>query len=242
MRPIATTAIAAIFWLAACVHAHAQVSIVETRMFSTAERKLGAEWREDLQRVMEAIESGDPAAAERLLQPIRTWCDASQRPGRPVVSVANTAEYDLYMAGRNDGEPTEWIDIACPTAYHLTGYLYAGMKRMPEAMPWLDRAIALAPYFPDPRNERAFVLAQTASLPEALAAYRDTLALAEAHPSAACIRPLSLRGIGYVLVEMGDLDGAQASYEASLQIDPDNETAKNELEYIARQREAASPH
>jgi len=88
----------------------------------------------------------------------------------------------------------------------------------------------------DARNERAFVYGQTHRLPEALAAYRETLALIDAHPSAAYIKPLALRGVGYVLIEMGDLDGAQRAYEAALAIDPGNATATSELDYIARRR------
>lgn len=71
---------------------------------------------------------------------------------------------------------------------------------------------------------------------EALASYRAAIALADTHPNAAYIKPLSLRGIGLVLVEMGDLDAAQQSYEASLELEPGNEIAKSELEYIAQLR------
>lgn len=214
----------------------AQSTIVETRLFGTAEHHIGARYRKNLERAMQAIERGDPAAAEAELQPARAYCDAQQRPERRIVSVADAAEYEMYMASRGDDAPVEWIDIACPAAYHLTGYLHAGARRMPEALAWLERAIAIAPYYPDPVNERGFIQGQQGRLQEALASYRAAIALADAYPNAAYIKPMSLRGIGWVLVEMGDLDAAQQAYETSLELEPGNQLAKSELEYIAQLR------
>lgn len=217
--------------------AQAQASVVETPLYSTAERKIGYEYRKDLNALWRSMGKGEATDAEAVLRPVLSYCDAQQRPGRRMVSVATTQEYEQYMAESANGEPTEWIDIACPTAYYMTGYLHAGARRWQEALQWLERANAIAPYFPDSRNERSFVLAQSGQLPEALTSYREVLALADRFPNATYIKPLALRGQGWVLTEMGDLDGAQHSYEASLKIDPDNALAKNELEYIAKLRE-----
>lgn len=216
--------------------ARAQSSVVETPLYSAAERKIGYEYRKDLNALWQSMKKGEATDVQARLQPVLSYCDAQQRPGRRLVSVATTPEYEQYMAENANGVPTEWIDIACPTAYYMTGYLHAGARRWQEALPWLERASALAPYFPDPRNERGFVLGQSGRLPEALASYRETLALAERFPNAAYIKPLALRGQGWVLIEMGDLDGAQRSYEASLELDPDSPLAKQELEYIAQLR------
>ena len=217
-------------------NAHAQNSVVETPLYSAAERKIGFEYRKDLNALWQSMGKGEAVDVQAGLQPALSYCDAQQRPGRRVVSVATSQEYERYMADNASGEPTEWIDIACPTAYYMTGYLHAGARRWQEALQWLERANAIAPYFPDPRNERAFVLAQSGQLAEALASYREVLDLADRFPNAAYIKPLALRGQGWVLVEMGDLDGAQRSYEASLELDPGNPLAKQELEYIGQLR------
>lgn len=223
----------ALLWTA---RAQAQTSVVETHLYSTAERKIGYEYRKDLNALWQSMGKGEATDVEARLRPALAYCDAQQRPGRRMVSVATTQEYEQYMAESANGEPTEWIDIACPTAYYMTGYLHAGMRRWQEALQWLDRANAIAPYFPDSRSERSFVLAQSGQLPESLASYREVLALADRFPNAAYIKPLALRGQGWVLIEMGDLDGAQRSYEASLELDPDNPLAKQELDYIGQLR------
>lgn len=228
--------IAGAFAIAAPALAQTNV-VVETRLYSSAERKIGYEFRDDVNALWANLPNDGAEATHRKLEPILAYCDAQRRAGRRLVSVATTQEYERYMAENANGEPTEWIDIACPAAYKLKGYLHAGARQAPEAIEWLDRAIALAPYYPEAHTEKGFVLGQSGRLPEALESYRHALELAEAFPSAAHIKPLALRGQGWVLTEMGDLDGAQRAYEASLEIEPGNPLAKNELEYIAKLRE-----
>ena len=50
------------------------------------------------------------------------------------------------------------------------------------------------------------------------------------------MKPLILRGIGFSLTELGDLDGAQRAYEDSLKLEPSSELAKKELRYIQQLR------
>lgn len=224
--------------LSACAAAHAQSEVIETTYsISPSEKKVGAQYREDVEAARQALMEGhDAAKAMELLQPALDFCQALRKPGLHLVSVSTAREYEEYLAGHAGNGPTEWVDSACPMAFKLKGYFHAGAKQAPEALEWLDRAIELAPYYADAQVERGFVLGQSGRLKEALEAYRHALNLAETHPGAVQSRPLALRGQGWVLTEMGDLDGAQRSYEASLEIEPDNALAKNELEYIAKLR------
>lgn len=214
--------------------------MVETTLYSEAEQRIGFEYRKDVSDIYDSRTSEGSEASHRRLAPILAYCEAQEKTDRRTVSMATTAEYEAFLAEHADGKPTEWIDMACPMAYDMQGFLYSDAKRYAEALPWLERAIALAPYYGLARNERAFVLAHSGHLQEGLAAYRETVALADAHPSTAAIKPLALRGIGWILIEQGDLDGAEAAYKASLELDPGNSTATNELEYIRVQRKRAA--
>ncbi len=224
--------------LLACAAAHAQTEVVETTYaISPSEKKVGAQYREDVEAARLALmEDRDAVKSMQLLQPALDFCQALRKPGLRLISVSTTEEYEGYLARHADNGPTEWVDIACPMAFKLKGYFHAGVKQAPEALEWLDRAIELAPYYADAHVERGFVLGQSGRLKEALEAYNHALTLAETYPGAVQSRPLALRGQGWVLTEMGDLDGAQRAYEASLEIEPDNPLAKNELEYIAKLR------
>jgi len=60
------------------------------------------------------------------------------------------------------------------------------------------------------------------------------LALAEADAGRyADMVGVALRGIGYSMIELGDFAGARAAYERSLEVEPGNQIALKELEYIA---------
>jgi Flp pilus assembly protein TadD len=67
------------------------------------------------------------------------------------------------------------------------------------------------------------------------------LALAESFEAGEQMKAMALRGIGYSLVELGDLAGARQAYEQSLEAEPGNETARNELDYIAQREAKAQP-
>ena len=224
--------------LLACGEAIAQ-RVIETTMQSMAERRIGSEYRDEINDIYASLSSEGADVSQRRLAPIIAYCEAQERPGRRLVSVATTAEYEAFLAEHADGLPTEWIDMACPMAYDLKGYIFSGMGKFADAMPWLDRAIALAPYYGLARNERAYVLAHSGHLQEGLAAYRETVAIANSHADAAQIKPIALRGIGWILIEQGDLDGAEAVYRESLQLDPNNATATSELDYIRGLRKKA---
>ena len=73
---------------------------------------------------------------------------------------------------------------------------------------------------------------------EALGAYRHGLGLAREFESSRREEAVALRGIGFALIELGRLDEAEAVFLESLEADPDNEAALNELRHIEHLRES----
>jgi tetratricopeptide (TPR) repeat protein len=51
---------------------------------------------------------------------------------------------------------------------------------------------------------------------------------------------IARRGRGFVLIEMGDLDNAELAFKESLEIEPDNDIALHELQYIQHLREGGA--
>jgi|GEM_PF-439044 len=216
--------------------ASAQANVVETRQYYAAEPATGYIYRSDVGRATQALLKGDIASAKPLLDRAIAYCDAQRlQPGRRALSFSSRREYEQYMDGPGRGQPTEWLDIACAGAYQQTGFMLAGARRMQEALTYLDVAIEVGPYDPSAHVERGFVLNGLGRSREALASYNTALDLAKRHPESAYIKPMALRGIGYSLIELGDLTGAREMYQQSLLLEPDNQTALNELDYIQQQ-------
>ena len=219
----------------------AQTVVTTVNEPTVAEAALGAHYRDTVNQGFEVAQGGDLDRAIEVVRPALAYCDEQlAREDIRFVSVIDAAQYHLYLDEHADGAPTEWLDIACAGAYTLVGFVHAGEKRMDAALPFLDRAIAIAPYYPNPMTEKGFVLNQLGRYDDAIATYREVIALGERHASAAHMKGIALRGIGWALVEQGDLDAAQRVYEESLVADPGNRTALGELEYIAQQRAAAA--
>jgi len=99
----------------------------------------------------------------------------------------------------------------------------------------LEQLTALSPDYPRYFVELAYAYRAGGDKAKALATYTRAAAIAS-KPDMARYRAAALRGIGYLLVDKGDLAGAEKAYRASLSDDPASQIAANELKFIARKR------
>lgn len=213
--------------------AHVAAAQVSTHLQTEAAPRPGAEYRKELSALqgrLDALDDADVALLDRVV----AYCRGQQRPGLRAVSVADAREYEAFLAAHADGQPTEWIDISCAQALQMRGYAAAARQQWPQALDWLDQSVAIGPYLASTYIERGYVLRGMQRLDEALASYRHALALSETYPRARPAQAMALRGIGVVLIDLQDLDGARASLHRSLEVEPGNAVALNELEYIDR--------
>lgn len=221
----------------------AGISSVRTAIpVQASERQvLGGQWRPKVQEARQAASQGHLDAASDALVPVIAWCDRLLATGRAMVSVTTAEQYRLYLETRSGDDPVDWVDMACPEAFDLQAYIDVDRRRFEDAEALLERAIHLAPFWADPVVELGASYNQSRRPAEALATYRRALALIERFPHNAPLKPMALRGVGFAQVELGDLDAAEAAYRSALELDPDSQVARKELDYIRRQREAARP-
>ncbi|WP_201313702.1 tetratricopeptide repeat protein [Dyella sp. EPa41] len=120
-------------------------------------------------------------------------------------------------------------------AYWMRGYIYGEMNQFDEEIRELGKALALAPMDPQYNNELAFVYAQKRDFAKAMALYEQAEAHAELASTPDMVnhyKCVSLRGKGYVLVELHKLDEAESAYKSCLAITHDEPRSLAELEYI----------
>ena len=122
------------------------------------------------------------------------------------------------------------------TAALTLGYYSNDVKRYQEGLDFLDRGLALQPGNATLSNEKC------ASL-EAMGRSEDVLAVAQpllVSPLTSNTQKASLyRKVGFAYTELTRLDDAEAAYNASLKLDPNNAGSKSELAYIAKLRGGA---
>ena len=101
-----------------------------------------------------------------------------------------------------------------PTALHYLGVILYQHNRPAEALPLLDRAVALVPHEPEFHNNRGLALSAALRDREAVAAHRRALELKPDHPGA-------WNNLGLALQMVGDIDGALAAFRSGLVIAPE---------------------
>jgi tetratricopeptide (TPR) repeat protein len=194
---------------------------------------------EKVDQALQSVAQGDLRTAESLLQQVVANTPSEYRnmeEDNDGVSIKlwDQPSFIHYVMWQKDhGEADRnitWIGNAYPRAHYYMGFLCLEQKRFDEAIDFLDRGQSLEPDNPRFVFEKAQVLVHFGRKDEALSLYES---VTETGPYVSN-HDLSLahRGRGFLLIEMGDLDGAESAFKASLELDPGNEIANNELEYI----------
>ncbi len=132
----------------------------------------------------------------------------------------------------------QWINNVYPRAHYYMGYLCVKKKEFDRAIEFLDKGLNLEPTNPIFICEKAQASVLSGRKEEALALYQQ---VNEISPYVGAFDiAVALRGQGFVLIEMGNLDKAENAFKSSLEIEPDNEVALNELQYIAHLRQGGT--
>jgi tetratricopeptide (TPR) repeat protein len=124
---------------------------------------------------------------------------------------------------------------------YLKGYVLVELGRHTEAAEYLSRAIQLSPMNSQYLSEAGHVQQATKQWQLSIRTFTAAKEAAE-NFSPEERKPLelarALRGIGFSLIELGQLDEAEAQFKESQQHEPRNRTAMSELQYIAQLRKA----
>ncbi len=131
-----------------------------------------------------------------------------------------------------------WIGNAYPRAHYYMGFLCVKRKQFDRAIEFLSKGQSLEPTNPKFVFEMALALMQSGRRKESLVLYDQ---ITEITPYVS-LNDLAVacRGRGFVLIEMGKLDKAEVAFKSSLQIEPNNDVALNELQYIKHLRQGGS--
>ncbi len=129
------------------------------------------------------------------------------------------------------------IDSGSSIAHSAMANILYRQNRVQEAIEHSERAVAIAPEYPEALNGLGVGLARQGRVQDALDAYRRALAIKPAYDDAET-------NWGVALAQQGDLSGAIEHYQRALAINPDNSNAHvnwgNALVRLNRAGEAIS--
>lgn len=151
----------------------------------------------------------------------------------------------MYLMGvaadHNEGKGRGDAVVLEPTwAYGYYGKAYAliELNRFDEAAVALDRALELSPANPQFLSERGYLYRASREWDRMLASNQAALDHVSLAPESLrdAERARALRGAGYALIELDRLDEAERHFRDSLKIEPENQVALGELDYIKQLR------
>jgi tetratricopeptide (TPR) repeat protein len=132
-----------------------------------------------------------------------------------------------------------WVDGSYSRAWYQLAVAASKEKRFENALTCIDCGVELEPDHPELWNEKGYLLGRLQRNQEAFDCYFHAASVREWAPSSQIAR--ALRGQGVQLVDLDRLDEAEDALRRSLELEPDSQTAHNELGYIAdlRRKRAA---
>lgn len=203
-----------------------------------------AEQQQQVDAAAKLLHERKPAEAIDGIDKVIAHFEALREDKTDLAYCARTPAESLVYAlqAAKDKTPAVVYGPAWCDAYFLRGYALIELGRTGEARAALERAVQLAPREAHYRSELAELYAREKNWNDALAAFDVSAKVAEEsvdqqRKNAELGR--ALRGKGFVLVELGRLDEAEAMYRRCLEIDPADRKATNELRYVQQRRQTA---
>jgi tetratricopeptide (TPR) repeat protein len=198
---------------------------------------------EVLKQAQQFITQGKPADAILLLDGVIAQQALSHaKDKRRIYCARSAAESLLYLT--DAVEAKEEVVVLGPTwcdALYLKAFALVDLGRRDEAQPLLESAIRRSPYNALYLGELGEYYKSRKQWDAAMSAFSRAETASEFSPDDAKDqeRGRAWRGMGYVSIELGKLDEAEALFRKCLALNPDDAMAKKELNYIAQQRAKA---
>jgi len=185
--------------------------------------------------------AGQPALAlETAEQVLSTFQARYASESRKIYCAHESAEALSYMVDAAEHKRAALaLGATWAEAWFIKSYALNDLHRRADALAALEAALALSPGYARYLAERGYLYQQDKDWSHSLAAYEaaeQAIKLISDPQVQLVEHGRALRGQGFALVELGQLDAAEAKYKQSLARNPDDQKSKKELEYIAQLR------
>jgi len=158
-----------------------------------------------------------------------------------VFAARNKAQLALYLElAKQEKKDVVITDQVWPDAYLMKAYLLSDLHEIGAAQESLKKAISLSPQTAQFISELGYTYEAQGQCDRAITLYEEAASAARIGSDDDRHKVIDLtrawRGKGYCLTEQGRLDEAEQLYRKCLELDPEDNKAKNELKYIASRR------
>lgn len=164
-----------------------------------------------------------------------------QREPRKIYCARTLTEAQVYLLTEVESTFDQDVVVLQSTwadAYFLKGYALIELGNADEAIRALDQALVMSPSSSAYLSERGHLYQIVKDWKNAQRLFEKAMAGAEHAPpsTAQSERARALRGVGFTLVELGQLEQAEEKFRECLRLNPTDQKAKGELMYIEQLR------
>lgn len=201
----------------------------------------GRPFAEELNQGIKFLLSGNPVEAEKIFSKIIADFEAKHDPAVPYrCAYANQAKATIEHASKTLNGKNFILggDIWCAALWGK-GFALIDLGRSEEAGAFLASAVEMAPLEAHYINEYAEWFKSRKQWKKSFDLFEGAWSVAERQTDGPSRRVTarSLRGMGFTLIELGDLDQAEKWFKLSLEYEPEAMArVQGELDYIAEMR------
>lgn len=207
-------------------------------------QQVNARFNQMMLVVMERLRAGNlPEAREvatKLIFEHETFRDSPQEVFRTFSTIMEERLYETQLAVEGVKAKVRAVPQPIADGFYLLAMIDFQQGEVEKALANLQKAIEWNPVHAAYFIERGFMILHQSNPPDfasAQAAYLRALELADTYEDFAA----AMRGIGYVLVDKGDFEGALACYLRARMYDPQDPVAPKEIEFIRKQSPFSLP-
>lgn len=190
-----------------------------------------------LTQVMDLIQGGQPQKAIDLLDPLIVEYQGLYRGDQRKLCDVEAYETAAY-AGLPGGKDAKLVEGGWCMALWAKGFAMIDLKQLDGAMLFLERAVTMAPLHPHYLSELGYAYQVQKQWQKSYDVYARAAEAAKRESGDR--QKKSLRrawyGMAYAAIDMGKLDVAEAWLRKCLELAPDDQRVKDELQYVSEQR------
>ena len=220
--------------------ANSNMQSVETAyLLQASAGGVGADQQESVSRAVELIGKGQLAAADSMLDGVLSrFAGLMNDTNKTYVCFRETKDFRQFLDECQKKQTplarsqVTRVHDSFAQALQMKAFIASSRKEWDRAADYLSKTMSYAPYKAAPHLEMGYVLNAQGKAQEALESHKKGYALAVAHGATRTEQAVALRGLGCAQIEIDDLEAAVKSFTKSLELEPGNKLALNELQYI----------
>ena len=171
------------------------------------------------------------AGAMELIKGHETLKDTATEQFRSFSSVMGKTLYELQLSRQGLTPVVHWVEQPIADGFYFLAMIEFHDGTAEKALEYLQNAIFWDPVRAAFHSERAYMSLRgnsPADMGQVKASYLRALELADSEEDFAH----ALRGIGFLLIERGDLETALACYLRSIDFEPEDPATRHQIEFI----------